>query len=86
MSSSPATTIKVPRELRDRLAAIAKAEGTTMAGAIEKSLDAQADAVFWIDVARTMAVSGGTTTGEASALDLALTDGLDPDEDWGDVW
>lgn len=86
MSGSPATTIKVPRELRDRLAAIAKAEGTTMAGAIEKTLDAQADAAFWADVAHTMPISGGTPTSEESAFDRALTDGLDPDEDWSDVW
>jgi predicted DNA-binding protein len=81
-----ATTIKVPRELRDRLAALAKAEATTMAGAIEKALEAQADAAFWADVARTMPTSHGSLEGQASAFDRTLTDGLDPDEDWGDVW
>lgn len=82
------TTIKVPRELRDRLAALAKADGTTLAGAIEKSLDAGADALFWAEVARTMSSppARGALAGEAAAVDGTLSDGLDADEDWSDVW
>lgn len=77
------TTIKVPRELRDRLAEIARDGGTTLAGAIERALDKQADATFWSEVARTM---GTAAAPPREILDAALTDGLDPDEDWSDLW
>lgn len=80
----PSTTVKVPRELRDRLAEIAKADGTTLAGAIEKALEAHDDAAFWEGVARTM--SAPALHREAYSFDGALTDGLDADEDWSDVW
>jgi predicted transcriptional regulator len=78
----PSTTIKVPVELRDRLAAIAAREHTTLAGAIERSLDAAGDAAFWSEVSRTFAGSAAT----AEALSGDLTDGLDPDESWDDLW
>lgn len=73
------TTIKVPVELRDRLAAVAEREGTSLAGAIAKSLQELEDARFWRELADTM------PTIRADA-DAALTDGLDPDESWDDVW
>jgi predicted DNA-binding protein len=80
------TTIKVPVELRDRLAELAKREHTTLAGAIERSLDQAETAAFWEDVRATM--SGGDTPA-VLAQDTerlgALKDGLDPDEDWTDV-
>lgn len=88
ISSMSSTRIKVPRELRDRLAAIAKADGTTLAGAIGRSLDARADALFWAEIARTMSSPSarGSLVGEAAAVDGTVSDGLDADEDWSDVW
>lgn len=75
----PTTTIKVPVELRDRLAVMAEREGTSLAGAIERSLDDLEDARFWRRVADVMpAVTSDT--------DASLTDGLDPDESWDDLW
>jgi predicted transcriptional regulator len=80
------TTIKVPAELRDRLAEIAKREHTTLAGAITRSLDRAETAAFWEDVRATM---GGADTGvvasDAEQLAGTLTDGLEPDEDWTGV-
>lgn len=78
------TTIKVPTELRDRLAALARTEKTTLAGAIERSLDAADDAQFWAAVATTM--SPGTVAADSALHAATLSDGLDPDEDWSDVW
>lgn len=46
----PSTTIKVPRELRDRLAVRAQAQQTTLAGAIERALDASDEQRFWDSV------------------------------------
>lgn len=73
------TTIKVPVELRDRLADLAKNEGDHLAGAIAKSLDELEEARFWSRVAATMVPPGAD-------LDAGLTDGLDPDGSWEDVW
>lgn len=81
------TTIKVPAELRDRLAEVAKREHTTLAGAIERSLERADTAAFWEDVRATM----GNTDAQPGLLADAerfagsLSDGLDPDEDWSDV-
>lgn len=82
------TTIKVPVELRDRLAALASRENTTLAGAIARSLDAAESAVFWADVARTMSTTGvgSPVSSYAEELSGSLTDGLDPEETWDDVW
>ena len=80
------TTIKVPTELRDRLAALAKREHTTLAGAIAHSLDRAETAAFWEDFRATM---GGGDTPAALDRDTeqigALGDGLDSGEDWTDV-
>lgn len=81
---SSTTTIKVPVELRDRLAALAGREHTTLAGAIAQSLDAAESAEFWADVARTMGRTDAA--GRAELFGGSLTDGLDPDESWDDVW
>lgn len=43
----PMTTIKVPRELRDRLASRARAQHTTLAGALAKALDDADEQAFW---------------------------------------
>jgi predicted DNA-binding protein len=82
------TTIKVPVELRDRLAALASRESTTLAGAIARSLDAAESAAFWADVARTMGTTGvgSSASSDVEQLSGSLTDGLDPEESWDDVW
>ena len=88
LSGMPSTTIKVPVELRDRLAALATRENTTLAGAIARSLDASESAAFWADVASTMGIpdAGSPATSDAEQLSGSLTDGLDPDKTWDDVW
>lgn len=80
------TTIKVPVELRDRLAEIARDQGTTLAGAIARTLDVNADAQFWSEVSATMGNAAGHLRAAAEQDGATLTDGLDPDEDWSDVW
>jgi predicted transcriptional regulator len=78
------TTIKVPTELRDRLAELAKREHTTLAGAIARSLDRAETAAFWEDVRATMSGvdARGAVSAEVERFADTLTDGLDPDEDW----
>lgn len=44
------TTIKVPVELRDRLAARAQRQHTTLAGAIARALDESDERAFWEQV------------------------------------
>ncbi len=46
------TTIKVSRELRDRIALRASAQRTTLAGAIERALEDSDEQRFWADVRR----------------------------------
>jgi predicted transcriptional regulator len=82
----PSTTIKVPVELRDRLADLARAENTTLAGAIERSLAAAEDARFWADVAATLGADSRRAATDSERHAATLTDGLDPDEDWSDIW
>jgi len=81
----PSTTIKVPVELRDRLAVLAGREHTTLAGAIARSLDAAESAAFWAEVAKTMS-SGLPVSADAEQFGGSLSDGLDPEESWDDVW
>jgi hypothetical protein len=85
LGGMPSTTIKVPVELRDRLADLAGREHTTLAGAIARSLDMAESAAFWADVARTMGDRSSVTSG-AEQLGGDLSDGLDPEESWDDVW
>lgn len=80
------TTIKVPIALRDRLAEMARAEHTTLAGAIERSLAAADEARFWTDLATTMGASATPPKVDAERDSAVLTDGLDPNEDWTDIW
>jgi len=47
---SVTTTIKVPAELRDRLAARAQRQHTTLAGAIARALDESDERAFWEQV------------------------------------
>lgn len=44
------TTIKVPKDLRDRIAALAAHEGTTLAGALTHALDRADEQEFWQQV------------------------------------
>lgn len=46
------TTIRVPISLRDRLQKRARAEGVTLAGVIERALDASDERHFWAAVKR----------------------------------
>ena len=82
------TTIKVPVELRDRLAARAESEHLTLAEAIRRALDAAEEAAFWTGVAATMGAPAATPAPQVEAEELrgTLADGLDPTESWDDVW
>lgn len=79
------TTIKVPVALRDRLAELARTGNTTLAGAIERSLDAAEDARFWAEVAQTLGADAPRAVSAGERIAGTLSDGLDPDEDWSDV-
>lgn len=62
---------------------IARAEHTTLAHVIERSLDAAEDTRFWTEVAATMSPDARSSRERYAAT---LTDGLDPAEDWSDIW
>jgi predicted transcriptional regulator len=79
------TTIKVSVELRDRLALIARREHTSIAGAIEKSVDRADTATFWEEMRAALGAERDAFGPEAGRLSGTLTDGLDPDEDWSDL-
>lgn len=80
------TTIKVPVELRDRLAERARREHTTLAGTIAHLLDTEETTAFWDDVRSTMTSPGAqqAISSDAGTMVGSLTDGLEP-EDWSDV-
>jgi predicted DNA-binding protein len=82
------TTIRLSRELHQRLARRAKAEHMTLAGAIERALDVQDREEFWARASATMGSTGVQQREGAEAEQLAgtLKDGLDPGETWDDVW
>ncbi|MDR1152229.1 MAG: hypothetical protein LBK72_07115 [Bifidobacteriaceae bacterium] len=80
----PSTTVKVPVELRDRLAHVAAQRHQTIAAVIATALDSAEERQFWRDVAATMAPGGAAR--DVSILDGSLADGIDPDETWDDVW
>jgi predicted transcriptional regulator len=79
------TTIKVPVELHDRLAVLARRGHTTLAGAIERSLDQADTAAFWEEMRATMGTEQAALSRDAGHLAATLSDGLDPAEDWSDV-
>jgi hypothetical protein len=79
------TTIKVPVQLRDRLALLARREHTTLAAAIERSLDRADTAAFWEEMRATMGAEQVALSRDAVRVAGTLADGLDPDEDWTDV-
>lgn len=71
------TTIKVPRSLRDRLAARAQRENTTLAGALEHALDETEEHEFWESVRASNAASP-----QDPLASVALRDNLsDPGDD-----
>ena len=74
------TTIKVPKELRDRLAAQAKREHITLAAAIARALDEAEERQFW-DAVREE--NGRLTDEEREQYrhDSTLLDDLDDPED-----
>ena len=74
------TTIKVPRELRDRLAAQAGDRGVTMASVISAALDGLEEQAFWLEVQRAHA---GLTPADRQAYlsEPVVKDGLLDDDD-----
>jgi hypothetical protein len=79
------TTIKVPAQLHERLALLAKREHTTLAGAIERSLDRADTAAFWEEMRATMGTERAELARDAQYFASTVPDGLDPGEDWSDV-
>lgn len=79
----PSTSIKVPVELRDRLSALARRRHATLAATINHALDIAEAEEFWQQVRDTMPAGPAVDQGES---DRALSDGLDSDEDWSDVF
>lgn len=76
------TTIKVPTQLRDRLARRARLQHTTLSGAVAAALDVVEEAEFWAEVRATM---GATDLAQdAEQFSGAASDGLEP-EDWSDI-
>lgn len=82
------TTIRLSRQLHERLARRAKVDHTTLSGAIEHALDAQEAAEFWARAAATMGSLNAqhASRSESEELTGTLRDGLDPAETWDDVW
>ena len=82
------TTIRLSRQLHERLARRAEAEHTTLAGAIEHALDAEETAEFWARAAATMGSPNALHAARSESHDLSgtLRDGLDPTESWDEVW
>lgn len=74
------TTIKVPVELRDRLAVRAKQERRTLAQVIAAAVDEAEEAAFWSAVARANAELTDDER-ERRVFDPTLMDGLDNEID-----
>lgn len=74
------TTIKVPSDLRDRLAAKAKHDNLTMAAVIAHALDEAEEREFWD---RVRAVNAALTDEERASYvpDATLLDDLDDEAD-----
>lgn len=81
------TTLKVPVELRDRLAEQARRHGTTLAGVIAHALEVAEEREFWEEVRATMGTPAARADlrAESERFAATLTDGVDEDEDWSDV-
>lgn len=81
------TTIRLSRELHDRIADRASRRGGTLAAAIERALDVEDRAEFWAQMEATMGTPEAreTARNDQAVLAGAMRDGLDPDERWDDV-
>ncbi|MDR1189201.1 MAG: hypothetical protein LBK95_17420 [Bifidobacteriaceae bacterium] len=71
----PMTTIRVPRSLRDRVAARAATAGVTMAEAIAQALEQGDEAEFWSGVG---AMPAEAVQSDGALFDASLRDGLAP--------
>ena len=80
---SDATTIRVPRNLRERIAERARREHISQAQVIQAALDEADRAAFWAQVRRTMTTPEARTELVAEADALHNADGLEA-EDWSD--
>ena len=69
------TTIKIPRELRDRLSALALAQRTTLVGAITRILDDVDEQAFWAATRAENALLA-TDQREGRVIDATLADDL----------
>lgn len=81
------TSIRVSRELHERLVERAQAQHVSLSDVIQQALDAQEDSTFWSVVRATMGNRGAraSLTAEVERSGSALKDGLDPDERWDDI-
>ena len=81
------TSIRVSRELHERLVERAQAQHVSLSDVIQQALDAQEDTAFWNAVRTTMSGRGARASleSEVERVGPALKDGLDPDERWDDV-
>ncbi|WP_421732676.1 hypothetical protein [Cellulomonas sp.] len=80
------TTIKVPKDLRDRLSRLAEQERTTLAGALTAALDQVEEQQFWQQVRRANAesanaVDAGVATMRENVADRA-DDAISAAGDW----
>jgi hypothetical protein len=80
---SDATTIRVPRGLRERIAERARRDRVSQAEVIQAALDAADRAAFWAQVRRTMTTPEARTELATEAEALHNADGLEA-EDWSD--
>lgn len=71
-----ATTIKVSKELRDRLAQRAAAEGVSTARVVARLLEAQERRERWEAVAKAYAERDESYLAERRSWDVTLADGL----------
>lgn len=72
------TTIKVPREVRDRLASHARREHVTLATALVRALDRSEELDFWESVRAHHLSQAGS---HDQLADAALRDHLEDDDD-----
>jgi hypothetical protein len=81
------TSIRVSKELHERLVERAHAQHVSLSDVIQQALDAQEDTAFWSAVRSTMGNRGprASLESEVERAAPALKDGLDPDERWDDV-
>lgn len=80
------TTIKVPKELRDRLGERARIAGTTLAGAIDLALAASDVEVFWRQVRAENSAGAGEDEFAATNSADDLADARDDEISAADQW